>query len=533
MVVASRRPRWLLPWRWPVQRLHALLALALLAWATLACFGPVGGQGIAEATYDRMQQVRLWASSADERLLIVDIDERSLAEMAVEFGRWPWPRDTLATLLEHAEREGVVALVFDILFSDPDRLHPGGDRALAAAAEASRIALYPAARLPAALDARSELTADRLPGLARAPAGEAGPAPQVSMILPFMRAMVDSGRLATHTALPDTDGKIRHFAWHERLAGGWTLRSMPAAVAEQLGGVLAADGTARRIVWRARADAYPRVPFATAWACAEGRRRDDCPTLRGRILVLGASASSLHDVHATPLSSHHAGVDVLATLIDNALHQRAYHELGASWRFILAVATLAVAWALVKQGSAGATRRALVLLPPLLLAVGYASLHTERVYLDLMLPATLALGFLSGVSLLDALRCWWLGRAAQQATGPQALACGAPAEAAEWLERAVFDCAAREGLHVSGCRAVSGDAGGLQGLWVLWGLADEAVAVRVAGDLRQRVPRAWSVGFAPGPRPQQALFETLARRMPTQETPALENRSQERARHAM
>lgn len=501
------------PWRWPARWVHALLALALLAWAALDCFGPPAVRGLAVAGLDRLQPWRLWASAPDERLLIVDIDERSLAEMAGEFGRWPWPRDTLATLLDHAEHEGAAALVFDLLFADPDRRHPGGDQALAAAARASRIAFFPAARLPAALDARSELTADRLPGLALPPPAAAS-APRLAMILPFMQAMVDGGRLGTHTAQRDADGRLRRFAFHEPLAGGWTLRSMPAAVAAQLGVPLAADGVARPIVWRARADAYPRVPFVVAWACAEGRRRDDCPSLRGRILLLGASASGLHDLQATPLSPQHAGVDVLATLIDNALHRRAYHELSAAWRFALAVAALGLAWALVRRGSAGATRRALVVLPPLLLALGYASLHTEAVYLDLALPATLALSLLSGVALFDALRCALYGRRRGEAAGPQALACGAPARAAEWLERAVFDLAAQRGLRVSGGRAASGEAGALQGLWVLWGVADAAMLGEAAAALRRAVPAAWSTGFAVGASPQQDLFAALAWAVP-------------------
>ena len=41
----------------------------------------------------------------DPRVVIVDIDEASLARMSPEFGRWPWPRDTLATVLAHIERQ--------------------------------------------------------------------------------------------------------------------------------------------------------------------------------------------------------------------------------------------------------------------------------------------------------------------------------------------------------------------------------------------------------------------------------------------
>ena len=51
---------------------------------------------------------------------IVDIDEASLREL----GQWPWPRDRLAELLARLSELGAAVVVFDILFSEPDRLSP-------------------------------------------------------------------------------------------------------------------------------------------------------------------------------------------------------------------------------------------------------------------------------------------------------------------------------------------------------------------------------------------------------------------------
>ena len=168
------------PWRWlgwpKAAHVHAALAALLIAWAAFQCFGPVRSQGIAAATFDLMQRHRVWASAPDPRLLIVDVDERSLADLSAEFGRWPWSRDTLATVLQQAQAEGAAAVVFDILFSDPDRLRPGGDRALDAAVRAGTLSFFEAVRLPARSDALSELTVDRVPGLGVAPTAPAAAA---------------------------------------------------------------------------------------------------------------------------------------------------------------------------------------------------------------------------------------------------------------------------------------------------------------------------------------------------------------------
>lgn len=507
------------PGRWPAAWWHVLALLLVLLWTAFSSFGPLRLQGISLTTYDQMQQRRLWASAPDPRLLIVDIDERSLADMAGEFGRWPWPRDTLATVLEHAQSQGALAVVFDVLFSDADRLNPGGDRALEAVVRAGDTSYFPAVRLPAALDAASELHADAVPGLAQPPAVPAS-APPVALILPFMKAMVDSQRLGTHTVSLDRDGKVRRFAFTEPLAGGWRLRSIPAAVAQRLAAPVDDSGAGRLIVWRRSADAYPRVPFSVVFACAEGRPRPDCPQLAGRIVLVGATAASLHDLRASPLSNQHMGVDMLATLIDNALHQRSFDELPPWLRWTLVALALGLAWAIVARGRAGAGRRALWALPLLLLLIGYASLHSERLYLDLSLPATAALTFLSAVAVHQAWVRQRLGRGADDAAGPFAVACGGPAAEAERVERAVCDLAARWGLKVSGGAVDSGDAAGAHAAWALWALPDAATAAEAETLLRRALPAGWCRSFAVGAEPQRDLFQTLAQALPSSSPPS-------------
>ncbi len=55
--------------------------------------------------------------NVDERLVILDIDEKSLAEV----GRWPWNRERMATLMNKLfDRNGIALLGFDIVFAEPD-----------------------------------------------------------------------------------------------------------------------------------------------------------------------------------------------------------------------------------------------------------------------------------------------------------------------------------------------------------------------------------------------------------------------------
>ena len=53
----------------------------------------------------------------DDRIVIIDIDERSLAAE----GRWPWGRDKIAKLVDNLFTEYNAGLLgFDVVFAEPD-----------------------------------------------------------------------------------------------------------------------------------------------------------------------------------------------------------------------------------------------------------------------------------------------------------------------------------------------------------------------------------------------------------------------------
>ena len=57
--------------------------------------------------------------TVDDRVVILDIDERSLGPRAL--GRWPWSRDKIVGLLQKLfDKYGVVLIGFDVVFAEPD-----------------------------------------------------------------------------------------------------------------------------------------------------------------------------------------------------------------------------------------------------------------------------------------------------------------------------------------------------------------------------------------------------------------------------
>lgn len=67
--------------------------------------------------YQRMQP-RVYE---DAPVRIIDIDDESLAKLGKQ---WPWPRTVLAQLVANLANAGAAAIVFDIVFAEPDRTSP-------------------------------------------------------------------------------------------------------------------------------------------------------------------------------------------------------------------------------------------------------------------------------------------------------------------------------------------------------------------------------------------------------------------------
>lgn len=105
----------LLARHWP----RIAITLAPLAFALLHAVGalPIGFVHRLDAI---LYDARLRASmprTIDPRVVIVDIDEKSLAEV----GRWPWGRNRLASMVDELfDRQKVAIVGFDVVFAEPD-----------------------------------------------------------------------------------------------------------------------------------------------------------------------------------------------------------------------------------------------------------------------------------------------------------------------------------------------------------------------------------------------------------------------------
>ena len=98
---------------------RAICVLLLFALVPLRLADPRPLQELRTRTFDFFQVLRPRPQEI-RPVVIVDIDEASLKAT----GQWPWPRTTVADLVTQITQLGAVAIGFDIIFPEPDRMSP-------------------------------------------------------------------------------------------------------------------------------------------------------------------------------------------------------------------------------------------------------------------------------------------------------------------------------------------------------------------------------------------------------------------------
>ena len=317
----------------------------------------------------------------DERIVILDIDEKSLQEVA----RWPWPRDVMASLVTKLFDKYQIAIVgFDVVFAESD--YSSGIKRL------DELASGELRRVPGFAEAygklRPQLDNDGL--LSRAIKGKpvvlgyyfnsdkdarriaAIPEPVLPKgtfsgknnaitswagyggnIAQFQASAATAGHI---NSMPDFDGVVRRVPLLAEFDGAYYEALSLAVVRTLLGSpkvelgypsegggsgysglewlkigplTIPVDETASALVpYRGPKFSFRYVSLADVIA-----DRIPADSLKGRIALVGATAPGLLDLRATPVDGVYPGVEVHANLIggmlDQTIKQKPSYMLGA------------------------------------------------------------------------------------------------------------------------------------------------------------------------------------------------------------
>ena len=381
-------------------------------WGLAVVFGLFGGWNLvghpfdnqlAHDSFDLLMRQRPIAYPADTDVVILDIDEASLAAMGAQYGRWPWPREVLAKVAAKIEAAGARAIIFDILFSDEDVANAGSEAAFDKYARSSDKSFFPAVRLNPADDGASQISLGVLkfaqPDL-QLPASQVNARRTVAIMTPYFKSIYDGARVGTNNIYPDADNVVRWYSSFETLAG-YRIPSLPYRVAQVLGWPL--PRRAHNLInWPKGTTPYRSFGFARVLEAARGDEAGFLAQFSGKIVVVGSTAPDLNDIKATPMDSRYAGINVLATAIDNIKNDRFLRPLSPGWIWGLELLMLAASAQLFTRTNQALTvAKYFFIVPGVLLVVSLLSVSVSDWLVDLSVPAAVVLGYFTFAKLFD------------------------------------------------------------------------------------------------------------------------------------
>ena len=310
------------------------LALGLLLIAALTAFRAGEPHLLAvlrETAFDSFQQAMPRERDADLPIVIVDVDEASLARL----GQWPWPRALLGELTARLAEYGAASVGFDMLFAEPDRSDPlAGDATLAGAA----------ARVPTVFGAAAGASAEVFPlkaGIAVSGADPGAALPELqgfTLPLPELaEAAAGVGVINLGQADAGTVVRSLPLVWRHdgRIVPSLPLEALRAAVGEAGLVVLADPAQAGRVEairvsdWQVPTDASGamRLYFGAAregdFVSAADILGDTelalAPLFAGKIVFVGTSAAGLLDLRRSTLDTVVPGVAIHAQALEQIL----------------------------------------------------------------------------------------------------------------------------------------------------------------------------------------------------------------------
>jgi class 3 adenylate cyclase/CHASE2 domain-containing sensor protein len=274
---------------------------------------------------------------ADPRIVLVTVDETSVANLAELYGRPPYPRDVWALVVDELKHAGAKVIAFDILFSEENRAAPEGDRAFASALEGAPVIL-----------------AGKSHPMFR-PAGTG------SIELTRERATVHTYPLQNSLGLVTAQHFDRSIEAGGELLVRWNgAKKKPAALS-----YIHYDLTPLIAV------AFQRQEGSLDPALAEAFAKQ----FRGKIVLIGYTAAGLLDLRANPLSPLAPGLELHANVIDNLINRDFTRTAPPVLMFPLMVLLgAAFGWGIDRTRSQLASGIAAALTLAAVVAAGYAAL---------------------------------------------------------------------------------------------------------------------------------------------------------------
>ncbi len=405
------------------QFFRGAIAAAVLSAAVILALTPTRAVSWLEnGAYDARVRWSARPADIDKGIVIIDLDNPSFDIFKDKLGRWPWTRRVWTELIRYTSKGQPRVIVFDAVYGGVE--NPQVDQQFAEMIHNSgRVILaFNIARDTGVT--RATPTGD--PALAVI-APEAVPLPAGMKADSHLALNVPLGQLAQNAAgigciaaTPDGDGTIRtaplFCGMGEHAYPSLALRTVEflsgqkpqlatARSATIAGGAVSVDAQTRVLLrWHGENfKTYERIPLWNVLCsmypaqCEPQVKKYPPDYFKDKIVIVGASAATVLDVHPTPFGESSPGFLAHATLIDNLLHGQSMRAAPA-WLGVLLVLVMAGFGALVQMRGKSPMREAAALLGIALLfaALNYMAFARGSYWMPAVAPlGALALSFVS------------------------------------------------------------------------------------------------------------------------------------------
>ncbi len=269
-------------------------------------------------TLDLALKYRLSSPAPSDKIIILDIDEKSLEAMAKDYGRWPWAREVLAETLATLSEAGILGVAFNIMLSDPDIRNKASDDIFNEIAKDSSHAVFPMIRLNPENDKLSKVQLGMIKG---ATGTQNDLEKTVAILFPAFSGTHDKLGLVNLNVAED--GFIREYDL-KATEGKVKLPSMVAKVIEQVSipqAIKIDNPLSDKIIlnWRNKRGDYERISFSDLFLSDASTKDKLFKHLYGKIIVFGVSAPGIANVKPTSYSISTDDNLILATAIDDVI----------------------------------------------------------------------------------------------------------------------------------------------------------------------------------------------------------------------
>lgn len=324
---------------------YIALAVGFLGYIAFTLLLSLSSGDIKKSTFDFAIQNRISGPVASPEILIVDIDEKSIAELSPKFGRWPWPREMLAEVISGMEDAKPSAIYLNMLLSEGDVSNKNSDNTLALVLSQYDNVITPWLRLNPKNDAESKFLAKDIPGFQVVTSDKVTEKISTVALIPSLFSDAKNHHGFANLK-EDSDGIIRRFYTKIEVPGGVVPSSSFVASQVATSSDLAGEPKEIFLNWRNKKGGYKRISFSDLYKQFQGDG-DVLPAdvLTNKIIVLGVSAPGLANLKPTASSNLMDDNEIIANAIDDMVN-KTYLKLTPVWVDKLISACLVVLFCL-------------------------------------------------------------------------------------------------------------------------------------------------------------------------------------------